>query len=167
MTTPPPGSGQPTPPANPVQPPPGYSTPPAYPTQPGYPAQPGYPTQPGYPGAPVGYGPPATPRPTPQRSPLALTAVIAGAISTLVGSLVVLSYPVLLQGEYSYTLFTTVQWVSNTLIGLLGLVALATGVISLVRREPARALAGAGTALGAAAVFGILTGLLQGLIALF
>ncbi|MFE6234572.1 hypothetical protein [Cellulosimicrobium sp. NPDC057862] len=112
--------------------------------------------------APPAYGPPA-PAPSARRSPLAVTSFVTGAATVLVGAAVTLAFPFVLSSSgYSPTSVSVLQLVNGILTGLLGLAAVVTGAVALVRRLPGTAFAAAGTALGAAALLGLVLSLVQG-----
>jgi nitrate reductase gamma subunit len=110
------------------------------------------------------YGPPVpAPAPSARRSPLAVTSFATGVATVLVGAVVTLAFPVVLSSSgYSPTSVSVLQLVNGVLAGLLGLAAVITGAVALVRRLPGTALAAAGTALGAAALLGFVLSLVQG-----
>ncbi|WP_237841509.1 hypothetical protein [Cellulosimicrobium cellulans] len=112
--------------------------------------------------APPAYGPPV-PAPSARRSPLAVTSFGTGVATVLVGAAVTLAFPfVLSSSAYSPTSVSVLQLVNGILAGLLGLAAVVTGAVALVRRLPGTAFAAAGTALGAAALLGFVLSLVQG-----
>ncbi len=80
----------------------------------------------------------------------------------LAGGVASLALPLVLSSGYDPTVVGLLQLVRGALTGLLALVATVTGTVALVRRQPGTALAAAGTALGASALFGIVGGLVQG-----
>ncbi len=109
---------------------------------------------------PAAYG---TSSPPPaRRSPWAVTAFVAGVVTVLAGGLASLALPLVLSSGYDPTAVGLLQLVRGALTGVLALVATVTGTVALVRRQPGTALAAAGTALGASALFGIVGGLVQG-----
>lgn len=97
-----------------------------------------------------------------RRSPLAVTAFVSGVVTVLVGGLASLALPLVLSSGYDPTAVGLLQFARGTLTGLLALVATVTGTVALVRRQPGTGLASAGTALGASALFGLVSGLVQG-----
>ncbi|MDF9875308.1 hypothetical protein [Cellulosimicrobium cellulans] len=114
--------------------------------------------------APVPYGP-SSPAPTPgaRRSPLAVVAFVAGTATVLVGAVFTLAFPFVLSSSgYSPSAAGVLQLVNGILTGLLALVAAVAGAVALGRRLPGTALASGGTALGAAALLGVVLGLVQG-----
>lgn len=112
--------------------------------------------------APYGSSSPA-PAPGARRSPLAVVAFVAGTATVLVGAVVTLALPfVLTSSGYAPSSVGVLQLVNGILTGLLALVATVTGAVALVRRLPRTALASAGTALGAAALLGVVLSLVQG-----
>ncbi|MRG60204.1 hypothetical protein GE115_10040 [Agromyces sp. CFH 90414] len=133
------------------------------PQQPPAPVTPASAPPPGY--APPAYaqpGPPAAggiPQPA-RRSPLAIVSLCAGIVTSAIGMLMVLAYPAILTGD-GYASFWIVQLAQTVVTVVFALIATVCGIIALVRREPARALAGAGTALGAAALASVVVSLLQ------
>jgi hypothetical protein len=182
----PPQYAQPQQPAQPQygqQPQPGYGQPLQ---QPGYgqPGQQGYGQQPPKQEAPrhPGYGPNPTggpggsqqpgaygqgaqqQRPGGARNPLALASVIAGAIPLLLSILFVFVQAAMIASGSSEA-YGAVSSVQTVLTGLFGVAALILGLVALSKRTAgSRALAGAGTALGVAAVVGLLTALLYPLV---
>lgn len=112
--------------------------------------------------APSAYGSPA-PATGARRSPLAVVAFAFGVATVLVGAVVTLAFPfVLSSAGYSPSSVGVLQLVNGILTGMLALVATVTGAVALVRRLPGAALASAGTALGAAALLGVVLSLVQG-----
>ncbi|MBN0039186.1 hypothetical protein JN535_03230 [Cellulosimicrobium cellulans] len=105
----------------------------------------------------------SSPAPGARRSPLAVVAFVAGAATVLVGAVFTLALPFVLSSSgYSPSSVGVLQLVNGILTGVLALVATVTGAVALVRRLPGTALAAAGTALGAAALLGVVLGLVQG-----
>lgn len=112
--------------------------------------------------------PPQTAYPAPPPRPSAALAVVS-----LVAGLVIVALQVALQLVlpliYSttggtvdlVTLLNVIQLVQGMLVALCAIVAVATGLIVLVRRGPGRARAGAGVALGGAALAALVATLLQ------
>lgn len=94
---------------------------------------------------------------------LAVVSLSAGIATVLIGSLFVLILPSLYRGGYDvFALVNVVQIANGGLTLLLGLVAVVTGVVALLRKGPrGRARAGGGIALGAAALASVVVTLLQ------
>lgn len=93
----------------------------------------------------------------PNRSPLGLVSFIAGVVNVLLGS--VLSFAVsatIISAAGDYTAVGVLQVAHSAVSVLLALVAIVTGVIVLLKRGAPKGFAAAGTALGAAELFGLL-----------
>ncbi len=149
---------------------PGYG---AQPQQPGYGATQATPAQPHHPG--YGANPSGATRASgapafssspgdsstnhTARNPLGLVALIVGAIPSVLGLIFLFAQAALIANGDPYSI-GTLSAVASVLNGLLGVAALIIGLIALTRRGQGKALAAAGTALGAAAVVGVLGNLL-------
>lgn len=169
------------PPQQPQYQPPQYQQPQYQPQQPAY--QP-----PQQPGAHPGYGQPPkqeAPRhpgygPTPgadgrgadhqggnqqgaRRNPLALASVVLGAVPFVLGLLFVFIQAGMIASASSEA-YGTVSLVQTVLQALLGIGALVLGLLALAKPGPGRALAGAGVALGAATLVGVLGTILYPLV---
>ncbi|WP_368497421.1 hypothetical protein [Herbiconiux sp. A18JL235] len=93
------------------------------------------------------------------RNRLGLVALILGAIPSVLGLIFLLAQAAMIAGGDPYSV-GTLSGVAMVLNGLLGLAALIVGLIALTRRGLGKALAAAGTALGAATLVGVLGNLL-------
>lgn len=90
-----------------------------------------------------------------RRDPIGIVSLVAGAAAHLLGLLSTLVAAILsVNGLFELTGVSS--FISSLLSALLGLAAIGFGVAALLRRTPGRAVAGAGTALGAAALLGVL-----------
>ncbi|MCS5722302.1 hypothetical protein N1028_15505 [Herbiconiux sp. CPCC 203407] len=174
------------PPQQPQYQPPQYQQPQYQPQQPAYQppqqpgAHPGYgqppkqeaPRHPGYgptPGAdgrsPEHQGGPSQPG-QPQgarRNPLAVASVILGAVPSVLGLIFIFVQAGLIAGASSEA-YGAVSLVQTVLQALLGIGALVLGLLALAKPGPGRALAGAGVALGAATLVGVLGTILYPLV---
>ncbi len=190
----PPRSGQPPQPPQYQQPPQQYQPPQYQPPQqPQYQPPQYQPQQPAYqppqqPGAHPGYGQPPkqeAPRhpgygPTPgtdgrgaehqgghpqgaRRNPLALASVILGAVPSLLGLIFIFIQAGMIASASSDA-YGAVSLVQTVLQALLGIGALVLGLLALAKAGPGRALAGAGVALGAATLVGVLGTILYPLV---
>jgi hypothetical protein len=113
---------------------------------------------------PSPYGPPAS-APAVRRSPLAVVAFVAGVATVLVGAAFTLAFPLFLSSPgYSASSFAVLQLVDGVVTAVVGLAAVIAGAVVLVRRAPGTALAAAGTALGAAALLGVVLVVVQSLL---
>jgi hypothetical protein len=96
------------------------------------------------------------------RSPLALVSFIIAIANILIGW--VLSFAIsgaIVSATDSYATVGVLQLVNSVLTVLLALVSLVTGLIALLKRGAPKGFAAAGTALGGAALFGVLMGVAQ------
>lgn len=113
--------------------------------------------------APPASAPSAPSAPAARRSPLAVVAFVAGVATALVSALFTLAVPLVLSTSgFSYGALGALQLVNGVLGSALAITAVVTGSVALVRRQPGAALAGAGTALGASTLLGVVLGLVQG-----
>ena len=94
----------------------------------------------------------------------AIVALVLAGAGLLIGPINgVLSFLVLRDGS-NYSLVEVIGAVGVAVMGLLALVALGFAIISLVRREPARVLAGIAIGVCASELFGVVSTLLQQLL---
>lgn len=150
----------------PAQSHPGYGNQPPHPGYGAPQATQAQPRHPGYGANPMGQqhasGAPAfgsSPANGPARNRLGLVALILGAIPSVLGLIFLLAQAAMIAGGDPYAI-GTLSGVATVLNGLLGLAALIVGLIALTRRGLGKALAAAGTALGAATLVGVLGNLL-------
>ena len=154
-----------TPPQSPVPPPPAYQQPqqPSYAQQPQQP-HPGYGQQP-QPQQPQqqphpGYGQPQpTGRPAPVKNTLGLVSAILGASGFLLGFI----FTFIQLGMYATNNSSAYGLLSGTqsvLDALLGLGAVALGVLGYLKGGPSKLLAIVGTTLGVALLLGVLNSLI-------
>ena len=100
----------------------------------------------------------------PRANPLGLASLIVGALNPLLGLLSTLVVNLLIVAGNGTQGITFASAGFAVLSGLLGLAALVLGIIALLRKNSRKAAAGAGTALGAAGIVGLLGNLLVPLI---
>jgi hypothetical protein len=155
------------------QPQPGYQPPQQPGAHPGYgqpskqeaPRHPGYGPTPGAGGGSEhqgGHSQPGHPQGA-RRNPLAVASVILGAVPSVLGLIFIVVQAGLIAGASSEA-YGAVSLVQTVLQALLGIGALVLGLLALAKPGPGRALAGAGVALGAATLVGVLGAILYPLI---
>lgn len=98
-------------------------------------------------------------------SALAVVSLVAGLVLVALQVAFQLALPMIYTTAGAavdlVTLLNVVQLVQGVLVALCALVAVATGIVVLVRRGSGRARAGAGVALGGAALLTLIASLLQ------
>ena len=97
------------------------------------------------------------------RNPLAMVSFVLGAVAVLLAVVFVFIQAAVF-GSGSAAALGMVGLVHGILSGLLGVAAIATGVVALLGNKPRKPLAAAGVALGASEVFATILGLFTGLI---
>lgn len=97
----------------------------------------------------------------PRRTFAIISAVVA-ALAVLLGPLqAIVTAAVLRGGDFNPTTMGVLSAVFGIAGGLLSLVAIALGIVSAVRREQLRLLAGAAVGVGVAGIVGLVSALLQ------
>ena len=114
---------------------------------------------------------PVQPVLTVPRNPFAVPSLVLGIVAEALGAAFSLGSTAVIASRTLQTTVTTAQLlgvlslVENIVAGLVGLSALVVGLIALFpRTRPRRAVAAAGTAIGAVIVFGVLVSLLSTLL---
>ena len=151
-----------TPPQSPVPSPPAYQQQPQQPTyaqqpHPGYGQQPQQPQQQPHPG--YGHQSQPTGRPAPVKNTLGLVSAILGASGFLLGFI----FTFIQLGMYATNNSSAYGLISGTqsvLDALLGLGAVALGVLGYLKGGPSKLLAIVGTTLGVALLLGVLNSLI-------
>lgn len=108
--------------------------------------------QPPYPYAPH----PSMPNPKPRRA-FAIAGVVVAAAGMLVSPILGFVTVGLVSSGANPSALGLINGAGAVLVGLLSLVTLAFGIISLVRREQARVLAGAAIGIGVVGLVGLLS----------
>ncbi|RFA22374.1 hypothetical protein [Subtercola boreus] len=93
------------------------------------------------------------------RNPLGLIALVVGAVGILFNVLFTLVQAVAV-GQGMYDLLSTFAVAHSILAIVIAVATIALGVLALLKKGAPKAAAGAGTALGAASLVSVLTGLL-------
>lgn len=108
---------------------------------------------------------PQYPSQPPPSAALAVVSLVAGLVIVVLQVAVQLVLPLIYSTTGGsadlVTLLNVVHLVQGVLVAMCAIVAVATGLIVLVRRGPGRARAGAGVALGGAALATLVATLLQ------
>lgn len=96
------------------------------------------------------------------RRTFAIIAAVVAALEVLLGPLqAIVTASVLRGGDFNPTIMGVLSLVFGIASGVLALVAIALGIVSAVRREQLRLLAGAAIGVGAAGIVGLISVLLQ------
>jgi hypothetical protein len=100
------------------------------------------------------------------RSTLGVISFVTAVVNVLVGAglSLAISATVLSSAGSDYQALAVIQIVQSVLTVLLALTSVITGLVVLLKPGVAKGFAAAGTALGGAALFGVLTGLAQNLV---